>query len=335
MTTRPARIVALGGGHGLFAALSAARRLDVDLTAVVTVADDGGSSGRIRRQFGSLPPGDLRMALAALAGPRPQDRVWADLYQHRLGGTGALAGHPVGNLVLTGLLELQTDPVAALKIVSDSLGAVGRVLPMSEVPLDLIATVETLDRDDPVRSRRIRGQAAIASALGRVSAIELQPADAPACAQAVAAVADADLVLLGPGSWFTSVIPHLLLAELARALVETRAQVVVALNLVPQPGETDGFTPADHLRALRRYCPRLPVAAVIADRQLSDGDVDLAATVEALAARLITGELRTRGRDDQHDPAALAAAISCLLPARSDPAADLARPVDRWHDIGR
>ena len=262
---RGPRIVALGGGHGLFTMLTALRRLTNDLTAVVTVADDGGSSGRIRREFDVLPPGDLRMALVALSGRGPQDQQWAELYQHRLGGYGALAGHPVGNLVMTGLFEQIGDPVGALALLAQGLGAVGRVLPMSEVPLDLVATVEPHDRDDPVRGRRIRGQSAIASSPGRVRHIAIRPADAPACPIAVDAVRTADVVVLGPGSWFTSVLPHLLLPELARAMVETAGRVVVVLNLVPQPGETDGFSPAEHLRVLRRYCPDLRVDIVIAD----------------------------------------------------------------------
>ena len=271
---RGPRIVALGGGHGLFTMLTALRRLTDDLTAVVTVADDGGSSGRIRREFDVLPPGDLRMALVALAGREAHDQQWAELYQHRLGGYGALAGHPVGNLVMTGLFEQIGDPVGALAMLAQGLGAVGRVLPMSEVPLDLVATVEPHDRDDPVRGRRIRGQSAIASSPGRVRQIALRPADAPACPIAVEAVRAADVVVLGPGSWFTSVLPHLLLPELARAIVETAGRMVVVLNLVPQPGETDGFSPAEHLRVLRRYCPDLRVDIVIADENRALDSVD-------------------------------------------------------------
>ncbi|HZE48011.1 MAG TPA: uridine diphosphate-N-acetylglucosamine-binding protein YvcK, partial [Jatrophihabitantaceae bacterium] len=212
------RAVALGGGHGLYASLSALRLLTTDLTAVVTVADDGGSSGRIRRELGTLPPGDLRMALRALAGTSELDERWAELLQHRFGGSGALAGHAVGNLLLTGFLERYGDPVAALAQVASLVGAVGRVLPMSPVPLDLIAEVDRFDPDDPVRVRRIRGQSSIASTPGRVRSIRLLPTGAPACASAVDAVREADVVVLGPGSWFTSVIPHLLLHELGKAI---------------------------------------------------------------------------------------------------------------------
>ena len=344
---RGPRIVALGGGHGLFTMLTALRRLTDDLTAVVTVADDGGSSGRIRREFDVLPPGDLRMALVALAGPDASDQQWAELYQHRLGGYGALAGHPVGNLVMTGLFERIGDPVGALALLARGLGAVGRVLPMSEVPLDLVATVEPHDRDDPVRGRRIRGQSAIASSPGRVRHIAIRPADAPACPAAVQAVRSADVVVLGPGSWFTSVLPHLLLPELARAIIETAGRVVVVLNLVPQPGETDGFSPAEHLRVLRRYCPDLRVDVVIADenRALDTGDplasgeassarnsssrepfgyseedwgrVELAREAADLGADLVLGDLCEPGRDDRHHPQALADAVTLAL-ARLD-----------------
>src|SRR5437763_8743816 len=161
-TLRP-KVVALGGGHGLFASLSALRPLDIDITAIVTVADDGGSSGRIRRELGVLPPGDLRMALAALASRSlgsdagAADTSWQDVLQHRLGGTGALAGHPIGNLLLTGLMELHAEPVQALDQLGRLIGACGRVLPMCLGPLDLIAEVHSVDSDDPVQRRQIRG----------------------------------------------------------------------------------------------------------------------------------------------------------------------------------
>ncbi len=263
MSSGPA-VVALGGGHGLYASLSALRRVTDDLTAVVTVADDGGSSGRIRREFPVLPPGDLRMALAALAGDADEHQAWARLLQHRLGGTGVLAGHPVGNLVLTGLLDAAAvpDPVAALARVGGLVGAVGRVLPMSPVPLDLIADVDNFDPHDPDRTRRIRGQSSIAATPGRVRTIQLLPPGAPACADAVDAVREADVVVLGPGSWFTSVIPHLLLRELGRALSTTRARVIVTLNLVPQPGRDRG------IRADR------PVAGVVRTRRSGRGIAD-------------------------------------------------------------
>ncbi len=156
------KVVSLGGGHGLSATLSALRFVTSEITAIVTVADDGGSSGRIRRELPVIPPGDLRMALAALAGDDAWGHLWEELLQHRFGGSGALAGHPVGNLVITGLMDLTGDAVAALDAVGRMIGAVGRVLPMSAVPLEIIAEVAGID-DDPSVTRTIRGQVAVAA----------------------------------------------------------------------------------------------------------------------------------------------------------------------------
>jgi len=316
--SRPLRIVALGGGHGLFASLSALRRLTTALTAVVTVADDGGSSGRIRRELGVLPPGDLRMALVALAAEPDGagagwQAEWPELLQHRFGGSGALAGHPVGNLLLTGLLEEHADPVAALDAAGSMIGAVGRVLPMSALPLDLVADVATFDRDDPVRVRRIRGQSAIAATPGHVRDIRLIPADAPACPAAVEAVETADAIVLGPGSWFTSVIPHLLLPGLAAALTGSAARVVVTLNLVPQPGETEGFSATEYLNALERYAPALHVDAVVADPDSVPNDAELAAYCGQRRADLVMARVSGDDAWDRHDPARLATALTKAL----------------------
>jgi len=308
-------VVALGGGHGLFAALSALRSLDIEITAIVTVADDGGSSGRIRRELGVLPPGDLRMALAALASSSldPADTTWHELLQHRLGGTGALAGHPIGNLLLTGLMELHAEPVRALDQLGRLVGARGRVLPMSVGPLDLIAEVDSVDLDDPVQRRRIRGQSAIASTAGRVTSIELIPPDPPACPEAVAAILDADAVILGPGSWFTSVIPHLLVPGLASALTLTSGRRVVILNLVQQAGETEGFSPEQHLRALRDNCPRLTMDVVIADNGAVLDPRGLQQYTEAAGARLLLAPVAAVGATARHDPGKLSLAVAAAL----------------------
>jgi uncharacterized cofD-like protein len=310
------RAVALGGGHGLYASLSALRRLTGELTAVVTVADDGGSSGRIRRELGTLPPGDLRMAVTALSGTGEDDAVWADLLQHRFGGSGALAGHPVGNLLLTGFLERYGDPVGALARVARLVGAAGRVLPMSPVPLDLIAEVDRFDPDDPVRTRRIRGQSSIASTLGRVRSIRLLPTGAPACASAVDAVREADVVVLGPGSWFTSVIPHLLLHELGKALASTDAMVIVTVNLVPQAGETDGFSPEELLRVLGEHADRhggLFIDAIVADSDSVLDPQSLQAYTRDIGARLVLSRIAAADSAERHDPALLAAAYRAAL----------------------
>jgi uncharacterized cofD-like protein len=311
------RVVALGGGHGLAAALSAWRQLTDRLTAVVTVADDGGSSGRIRREMPVLPPGDLRMALAALAGDGPRTQEIAALLQHRFGGSGVLAGHPVGNLVLTGLTEMYAgDAVRALDVLAGLLAASGRVLPMAQVPLDLVATVASVDPDDPVGSRRIRGQVAIASTPGRVRDIRVSPADPPVSAAVLSAIAEADVVCLGPGSWYTSVLPHLLVPRLRAALAATTAKVVVVLNLEPQPGETDGFSPQEHLEVLLAHAEGVSLHTVIADASAVVDRRGLLSAVQGCGAELVLAPVAAPDGAPRHDPARLAAALASLAGAR-------------------
>jgi uncharacterized cofD-like protein len=310
------RVVALGGGHGLAASLAAWRRITPQLTAVVTVADDGGSSGRIRRELPVLPPGDLRMALAALASENDRTQAMAQLLQHRFGGTGVLAGHPVGNLVLTGLAEMHDgDTVRALDDLCQLLGARGRVLPMADVPLDLVAQVESVDPDDPSRVRRIRGQVAIAGTPGRVREILVSPADPPVSPAVLDAIAGADVVSLGPGSWYTSVLPHLLVPKLRAALEATAAKVVVVLNLEPQPGETDGFSPEEHLTVLQAHLGGVALHTVIAD---ADSVVDrhgLLSAVHECGAELVLAPVALDGAP-RHDPARLAQALASVVGAR-------------------
>ena len=233
MTRRPASVVALGGGHGLFASLSALRRVVDHLTAVVTVADDGGSSGRLRQEFGVLPPGDLRMALAALCGDDEWGQTWADVLQHRFAGDGEMRGHVTGNLLIVSLWEQLGDHVQALDWVGRLLGASGRVLPMALTPLVMTAQIRGADPAAPDAVTTVRGQVEVALSPGTIQSVALDPADPVPCAEAVDAVRDADWAVLGPGSWFTSVIPHLLVPELCHAVVETRGRVLVVLNLAP------------------------------------------------------------------------------------------------------
>jgi uncharacterized cofD-like protein len=314
---RPLRVVAFGGGHGLAAALGAWRQLTPELTAVVTVADDGGSSGRIRREMPVLPPGDLRMALTALADEAADTRRMAALLQHRFGGTGVLAGHPVGNLVLTGLTELHSgDAVAALDDLCRLLGARGRVLPMADVPLDLVARVESTDPDDPSRSRTIRGQVAIASTPGRVRDIIVSPPDPPVNASVLEAIAAADVVSLGPGSWYTSVLPHLLVPRLRAALEASSARVVVVLNLEPQPGETDGFSPEEHLTVLRGHLGGVALHTVIADVDSVVDRCGLLSAVRECGAELVLAPVAAPDGSPRHDPGRLAAALGAAVGTR-------------------
>ena len=303
-------IVALGGGHGLYATLSAARRLTPHVTAVVTVADDGGSSGRLRSELDVVPPGDLRMALAALASDSPQGRLWATILQHRFGGSGALAGHPIGNLLLAGLNELLTDPVAALDELGRVLGVRGRVLPMCPIALGIEADVSGLETD-PRMFRLIRGQVAIATTPGKVRRVRLLPGNPPATRQAVDAIMSADLVVLGPGSWFTSVIPHVLVPELASALQATTARRALVLNLVAEPGETAGFSAERHLHVLAQHAPDFTVHDVIIDAEGVPSEREreqLRRTATLLHAQVQFADVARPGTP-LHDPGKLAAAL--------------------------
>jgi uncharacterized cofD-like protein len=318
---RPQRhsVVALGGGHGLHASLSGLRRVTRDLTAIVTVADDGGSSGRLRREFGVLPPGDLRMALAALCGDDAWGTTWSRVIQHRFGndaieGDAGLAGHSVGNVLIVALWELLGDTVLGLDWVARLLGAHGRVLPMSAVPLDLVAEVEGADPDRPDEVTIVRGQVACATTTGRVRSVSLIPADPPACPEAVQAIGAADWVVLGPGSWFTSVLPHLLVPDLAAALIGTRARRLVALNLAPQPGETEGFSPHAHLEVLADHAPDLTIDVVLADRVAARGaTADLEKAAGLLGARLVLADLAVDDGSPRHDPRRLAGAFAQIF----------------------
>ncbi|MGW4499720.1 gluconeogenesis factor YvcK family protein [Micromonospora sp. NPDC004336] len=341
------RVVAFGGGHGLSASLRALRRcapeLDLDITAVVTVGDDGGSSGRLRAERGGLPPGDLRQALVALAGDHPATRRSAGLFQHRFrpvpppagpaapvagegqppgasakGGAASvppgLSGHAVGNLVLCGLMELLGDPVAALEHAAAMLGAVGRVLPMSCEPVDIEARVRGADPSRPDEVRTVTGQHQVAVTTGRVESLRLTPTAPRACPQAVAAIGAAEWLIFGPGSWYTSVLPHLLVPELAAAIVASPARRLVTLNLAAEK-ETLGLSLADHLAALRWYLPELKVDHVVADSKAVGDPEPVGRAAESLGARLVLAPVAVTDGTPRHDPAALGAALVPVLGA--------------------
>ena len=311
------RVVALGGGHGLSASLSALRRVPAvgKLTAVVTVADNGGSSGRLRGEFGCLPPGDLRQALAALCDDDEWGSTWAQVLQHRFRTSGDLDQHAVGNLLIVALWELLGEQVTGLDWVAGLLGAQGRVLPMSLVPLDIAAVIESPDAGAPGEVTTVRGQVQVASTSGRVVSVELDPLEPPACPEALHALSEADWVVLGPGSWYTSVIPHLLVPELRQALERARARTVVVLNLAAQSGETDGFGPETHLDVLAAHAPELVVDHVLVD-PVTVGDADLLARAAArLGADLTVADVARGDGTPRHDPGKLAAAFAGVLAA--------------------
>ena len=294
------KVVALGGGRGLAVTLTALRLLAVEPTAVVAVADDGGSSGRLRRDLGLLPPGDLRKAMLALADPTAEAR---ELFGYRF-ERGDLAGHNLGNLALAALTDLKGGFMAALGEASRWLGVHGRVLPATLVPVRLCGRVD---------GRQVEGQVAIMTATGRVESVWLEPRDPAAVPAAVRAIGEADLVLLGPGSTFTSVVPNLLVPELAAALTGASGRLVYVCNLEAQPGETTGFPPEAHLAAILDHCPGLRVATVLCQRPRdAAGAAGEVAAFAALGAAVVHAEVAADDAPGRHDAARLATALKEL-----------------------
>lgn len=310
---RSAKVVALGGGHGLAASLSALRLVCEQVTAIVTVADNGGSSGRLREDYDVLPPGDLRMALTALCDDTEWGQTWSDVLQHRFTGEGHLAGHALGNLLIVALWQLHEDPVIGLDLVGRLLSARGRVLPMAAVPLELTAQVSGLDHADPSITSTVRGQVAIARTRGLVESISLEPEAPPARTESLAAVREADHIILGPGSWYTSVLTHLLVPELRTALAEASARKVLTLNLEMNTAETRGFSATRHVETLHQTAPELTIDVVLADPHIIENTTALTAACEQLGAELVVAPLAQAQYPDRHDALRLAAAYRDIL----------------------
>ncbi len=309
----PLSVVALGGGHGLSASLSALRRVVEHVTAVVTVADNGGSSGRLRQEFGVLPPGDLRQALAALCGDDDWGRTWARVLQHRFASEGEMHQHALGNLLIVALWELLGDHVDGLAWVGRLLGAQGSVLPMSVAPIDITATVRGADEDRPDELSTVRGQVQVATTSGQVLEVDLTPGNPPACLEALEAVSRADWIVLGPGSWFTSVIPHLLVPDLRSALVSAPAKRAVTLNLAPQAGETEGFSPEAHLEVLASHAPELKLDVVLADRGTVTDPAGLRSVAASFGAELFLADVASDDGTPRHDSVKLANAYAAFM----------------------
>lgn len=298
------KVVAFGGGHGLSATLKALRHLTHELTAVVTVTDDGGSSGRLRQEIDILPPGDLRMALASLCHESEWGFTWRDLMQHRFETAGPLDGHALGNLLITGLWQMFDDPVVGLDWVGRLLRAHGRVLPMSLDPLFIEATLDVNGEE-----QIIQGQTAVATAGHPISEVRVFPKAPRVPREVTEAIGDADWVILGPGSWFSSVIPHVLVEDIHKGLVTTPAHRALIMNLAPQVGETEKLTVADHIRVLHRAAPDLKIDVAIADPTTVDDVDDLIEAAELLGARVLLRQVRTGSGEAVHDPLRLAAAL--------------------------
>lgn len=302
------RVTAIGGGHGLSRTLAALCHLDLSPTAVVSIADDGGSSGRLRRDYGGAPPGDLRRALSTLV----RDPVSRHLLEHRF-PSGELAGHALGNLLLLAAAEIHGgDLERGLEVLGGVFGTRGRVVPAALQPVDLDADL----RD----GSQVHGQKAITGTSG-LQRVRLDPPGVAAAPGALQAVREADAVVLGPGSLFTSLLPPLLLAGMAEALAETSATTILVANIREQPGETTGMDLADHLDVLFAHLPAgLRLDVLVANSQPHDRVAPALAPITSHPRidRVVTARIA----DDtgSHDATALAAVLDPLL-VGSPPAA--------------
>lgn len=249
---RGPKIVALGGGTGLSNLLRGLKDYSAKITAIVTVADDGGSSGRLRREIGVLPPGDIRNCLAALA---DEEKLLTELFQYRFRAGDGLVGHSFGNLFLTAMSDIAGDLEQAIAASSKVLAVRGEVLPATLSDVSLWA--ELAD------GRRIEGESSITKANGKILKIGCTPANPPALPRAVEGLQEADFIIIGPGSLYTSVIPNLLVPEIADAIANSEVPRIYVCNIMTQPGETDGYSVADHIRAIDRACGRPLFDAVV------------------------------------------------------------------------
>ncbi len=268
--SRGLRVVALGGGTGLSALLRGlkehvVRRSDghptaehpiTDLTAIVTVTDDGGSSGRLRRENRILPPGDIRNCMVALS---QDEALLSRLFQYRFQAGRGLRGHNFGNLFLAALTHVTGDFAEAVRVSSEVLAIRGRIFPSTLSNVHLVATL--------VNGRRVHGETRISASHTPIEKIEMSPRKVRPLPKAIEAIQKANLILLGPGSLYTSVIPNLLIPEIAQAIARSKAPRVYIANLMTQPGETTAYTLSEHLRAIQRHVPRRVMDWVVANRR--------------------------------------------------------------------
>jgi uncharacterized cofD-like protein len=314
-TDNPA-IVVLGGGTGLATLLSGLKNFTTDLTAVVTVADDGGSSGRLRREMGILPPGDIRNCLVALA---EDESLMGKLFQFRFEeGEGPLSGHSFGNLFLAALTKVTDDFEEAVRLSSKILKTRGKVLPASLDPVWLKAEL-----DD---GRMVEGQSAIASSDRCCRHIWLEPEDTKPTGAVLDAIGAADIIVAGPGSLFTSILPTLLIGEVAAAVAVAECPRLFICNVMTQPGETMGFSAADHLQALIEHTrpgivdkmlinTAAPPAPVV-EFYRSKGALPVAIDnqrLESFGIKIIYGEVASGNNYFRHDSDKLAAAVMAML----------------------
>jgi len=311
MSSQP-KVVALGGGHGLAATLQALRSVTDKITAVVTVADNGGSSGRLREEFPIMPPGDLRMALAALCADDAWGRDWAEIMQYRFTSEGPLDGHALGNLLLAALWDRDEDVVVGLDRVGALLKVVGRVLPMTAEPLDIEATF--LNGSEKIEAI---GQVAVATTPGRLQELRMKPENPTTRPEVLSALAEADWITMGPGSWFSSVLPHLLVPTLRDAIVASPAKKILLLNLDSnrddaKAGEYAGYSPLEHCEILRHYAPELHFDLVVGDSHLS-GRGELAEYLQEHGIAYLEADLRDEQVTIHHGGEKLASTFTHIL----------------------
>ncbi len=314
---RGPRIVVIGGGTGLSTLLRGVKEHTSNVTAVVTVADDGGSSGRLRKEMGVLPPGDIRNCLVALADAEP---LMARLFQYRFpeGDPTGLGGHTFGNLFIATMSAITGDFEEAVKESSRVLAVRGRVLPSTLDDVVLVAECQG--------GRIVEGESSIGKCGAPIKAVSLRPKDAKALPEAVDAICEADAIVLGPGSLFTSVMPNLLVSGITAAIKASDALKVYVCNVMTQPGETDGFTAADHVRAVLDHVGRGVMDCVLvntgevppklAERYRQEGAYPVAVDseeIEALGVSVTEGDLVSDANYARHDPGRLAQAIMGLM----------------------
>lgn len=319
---RGPNIVAIGGGTGMPALLRGLRAYTRNITAVVTVADDGGSSGRLRRELGVLPPGDFRNNIAALS---RDEALMTQLLQYRFGqgtvdaadGRSELTGHAFGNLLLAALTGIMGSFDEALLAAERVLAVRGRVLPSTLTAVTLAADVVTADNEGLVQ--RVVGESAIPKVEGKIQRVSLEPPEVRAYPPAVRAILQADLVIIGPGSLYTSILPNLLVPDLVQALRRTRARKVYVCNLATQPGETDNYTVADHVEAILRHTGPGVIDLVLANNNLSiapdagGGQTIYVQPVAPAQVEMQTADLVDVAHPWRHDSLKLTRAIMALL----------------------
>lgn len=254
---RGPKIVTVGGGTGLSTLLRGLKTYSANITAIVTVADDGGSSGRLRREIGVLPPGDIRNCLAALA---DEERLVTELFQYRFRAGDGLTGHSFGNLFLTAMNDITGNLEQAIAASSEVLAVRGRVLPATLSDVRLWA--ELAD------GRRIEGESSITAAQGSIVKIGCTPENPPALPRVLQAIREADYIIIGPGSLYTSVIPNLLVPEIAEAIAQRKVPRIYVCNIMTQPGETQGYSVADHIQAIDAACGQRLFDAVLVQSKI-------------------------------------------------------------------